>query len=334
MRFYSAGVYQSPYARARDVASLLTDIGSKGTDLASIQVMNGNTEVIGIVGNRNVFRVFEDDVIYNNTTAEGLANDWINNIKSAVNLAKLDNPPTGQTPQTGQQLASPTEASTRVPERASLPVSVKKVTPQPAVARRIPWNLIVGVILIVAITGIAWIVGRAWRKRRTISAEDNVIQHKTSTDELENTVSHLIAELEEKSTRITSDFQEKIEYLESLMMSVDKKIELLENYRDQAPAPKSPQSVVPDESDDHTTAQSQLPEREAEEDLPPPVKVARKPSEPKVKEKAPSVTMEKQHRTKQEIIYELSDQGKSMTDIAKKLGIGVGEVKLILDLKQ
>lgn len=46
-----------------------------------------------------------------------------------------------------------------------------------------------------------------------------------------------------------------------------------------------------------------------------------------------SVLKEEKPKLKQEMIYELADQGISVVDIAKKLNMGQGEVALILSLK-
>lgn len=340
MRFYANGVYPSAYLRAKDVADMLTDIGAKGADLSAIQVMNGTTEIVGIVGNRNVFRVLEDDVIYNNTTAESLAADWANNIKSAVNLAKVDVPVAAETQ--SQTVAPPRSKDTpalAAPPRAEpqassvIPASPKH---KPSWMAKNIWVYLSAIFLLGAIGGIIYIVAGALIKRRKLHHEEKIISKKASTDELENTVSHLIAELEEKSARITAEFQEKIDYLESLMMTVDRKIEQLETVQSmpmsQPPLPTRPE---PPDEDFPVMPEFDEPDREP---VSPPVKIARKPAAAKEvglkKDKPASAPPEKQHRTKQELIYEMSDQGKGVTEIAKKLGIGVGEVKLILDLKQ
>ncbi|HAR64501.1 MAG: hypothetical protein DKM50_10160 [Candidatus Margulisiibacteriota bacterium] len=347
LRFYSKGIYWSPYVRAKVVADMLAEIGNNGIDLSSIKVLNGTTALVAIVGNREVFRVYEDDVKYNNSTAESLISDWAKNIRDAVTIGKVD--------YSSEKKLLSEEVTTGNVARPQALVNTTPVlvdTGKSAISRKhhfsdsiksiivsnnhfvpnfgkffmkIDYSIVIIILtsaggFLLSIAGISMFL-----KKKRLMSEDEGIASRASSEELENLVSHLISELEEKSDRITHEFQEKTDYLVSLLSQIDQKIISLEALKQEGSLPESEKPAK--QIDKKQPLKKKLVVVEEDDD------------DDELNEQNNAVLptfaqIDKQHRTKQEIIYELSDNGKSITEIAKKLGIGVGEVKLILDLKQ
>jgi hypothetical protein len=127
----------------------------------------------------------------------------------------------------------------------------------------------------------------------------------------------ILSELNFTSDVIVKEIEEKINNLNRIYKSVNNSM-AQQNARAAAVEQQMPQQTV-----------AQQPSQVAVEKTTVPVKF--KPMTIDTTKKL--AQSEEKQKSKQEVIYELADQGMSIVNIAKKMNMGQGEVSLILSLK-
>jgi hypothetical protein len=351
MRFYAKGKYINSYNRAKEVIQRMTDIATKGVDLRQIQIVNNEEETYGIAGTIEVFRIYTEDISANNSVPISLATAWTNNIRNAIDY-NTDEALSPKDKQLDIEDYDKNIEENFIDEGyykgRELTLKQKMISIKNKFITNTSTNMLMLIIQVLLVTIFLFLlISMILQIKKHKLQKKGIINH-ASSEELENIVTHLISELENKAAEITTDFQQKVNKLENLMTLVDKKVSGDNDFKfPKTQKSKPTKSFV---SDDVTVINAITPEKEeAPEPKPEP-----KP-EQKVKdilntrfvkhESSESFKVETEDeedlsmpvltnkKTKQELIYDYSDKGKTVTEIAQLLSIGTGEVQLILDLK-
>lgn len=326
MRLYSSGKDQSPYGRAIEIVKKIRDSVKNGASICNIKIMNGNTAVVGILGNREVFRIYEDDVRANGSMPESLARTWKNNIETAslIKLEDIKKEIESSVKKVSDMTSDVSgEILQGILDKRALDVTsdleLENIAKSSFFASPGVSGVIVACMFFMMLIFILLVALVFLQVKKVRLQKSGIVGH-ASSEELENVISHLITEIDEKSEKLTFEFKQKMNALQDKLEEAEVKMTAFSKQNDDLV-----HRVNECQQDNSPKFNETIKEEKEVIDLPLDNK-----NEPVVVK----LDIARAKHTKQDIIFEMFDNDSSVTDIAKKLGIGTGEVQLILDLRR
>lgn len=314
LRMYDKGEFLSAFDRAQYILNLLIEMDNRGENLKNLGIRQKGDNYSVVLNNITLFTVSNGDAKANNSTSKILVTEWTANIRSAVAAPTLAAGASGSTFEGAaassaeitplvKQLDAATQPAIKDPDLSKTEQNWKAMTRQAdalmdPVMKPNLFSLIVIFLVLQIITVI--VVTRIVLYRLSLQ-EDNVLASFSRLDELQNSATFMMKEIEELANQVyttldakTSRTKRILERAEEQSRRIQRQIDLLDQNA------RIPTKTV------------------LRETLTP------APRTVDANGNAPD---------KQLLIVELKEQGRSLVDIAKELNIGIGEVILALNLK-